>query len=121
MKMYESPLNILETAIQSIMEQRENAIYAKIQDAFDVQVDKQELIRALQYDRDQYEKGYADGIAAAREELVCCKDCKHFDRLFKGEGAINKIGTCYLRKEEGIETAQSCNDYCSCGERRKEE
>lgn len=59
--MYESPISIYETAMNTIMEQRENAIFAKIQDAFDVHVDKKELIRALQYDRDQYNRGYADG------------------------------------------------------------
>lgn len=58
--MYQSPINLYETAMQTIVEQRENAIFAKVQDAFDVQVDKEELIRALQYDRDQYEKGYRD-------------------------------------------------------------
>ena len=51
-------------------------------------------------------------------EVVRCKDCKHFDRLFKGEGVVNKIGTCHLRDDEGIETAQSCDDFCSYGERR---
>ena len=54
-------------------------------------------------------------------EVVRCKDCKHFDKLFKGEGVINKIGICYLRKEEQIETAQSCDDYCSYGERKDNE
>lgn len=54
-------------------------------------------------------------------EAVRCKDCKHFDRLFKEKGAVNEIGTCYLRKEEGIETAQICNDFCSYGERREGE
>lgn len=58
--MYQSPISIYETAMETIMEQRENAIFAKVQEAFDVQVDKAELIRALQYDRDQYEKGYRD-------------------------------------------------------------
>lgn len=58
--MYQSPISIYESAMQTIMEQRENAIFAKVQDAFDVQVDKAELIRALQYDRGQYEKGYQD-------------------------------------------------------------
>ena len=51
-------------------------------------------------------------------EVCRCKDCKHFDRLFKGEGVVNKIGTCHLRDDEGIETAQSCDDFCSYGERK---
>ena len=59
--MYKSPISIYETAMETIIEQRENAIFAKVQDAFDVQVDKEELIRALKYDRDQYNRGYKDG------------------------------------------------------------
>ncbi len=66
--MYKSPISIYETAMQTIMEQRENAIFARVQDAFDVQVDKKELLRALQYDRNQYEAGYIDGKADAMVE-----------------------------------------------------
>ena len=74
--MYEPPIHLYEAPMKAIIEHRENAIYAKIQDAIDVQVDKEELIRALKYDRDQYNKGYADGIADAREEIVHCRECK---------------------------------------------
>ena len=68
--MYKSPINLYETAMETIIEQRENAIFAKVQDAFDVQVDKAELIRALQYDLDQYYKGYADGKADAAQKWI---------------------------------------------------
>ena len=68
--MYQSPISIYETAVQYIMEQRENAIFAKVQDAFDVQVDKKELIRALMYDRNQYEKGYFDGKEEATPKWI---------------------------------------------------
>ena len=68
--MYQSPISIYETAMQTIMEQRENAIFAKVQDAFDVQVDKAELLRALQYDRNQYEAGYRDGKAEATPKWI---------------------------------------------------
>ena len=117
MGMYRSPIEIIYGQIQK---QIEGDIFRAVQ-SYDINVDKDELIRALQYDRNQYEKGYADGKADAEAELVRCKDCKHFDKLFKGEGVINKIGTCYLRKAEQIETAQSCDDFCSYGERREGE
>lgn len=119
--MYKSPITIIESTIDSfnkaIIKQKDDAIFAEIQHSFGVDLDREELIRALKYDRDQYNKGYADGIRDAREELVRCKECKHFDKLFKGD-VVNKIGTCYLRKAEGIETAQSCDDFCSYGERK---
>ncbi len=36
-----------------------------------VNVDKDELLKALQYDRNQYQKGYADRDS----EIIRCKDC----------------------------------------------
>lgn len=63
--MYEPPVKLFEQPMQAIMEARENAIFAQIQANFHVEVDKDELVRALQYDRDQYDKGYKDGKADA--------------------------------------------------------
>lgn len=48
-----------------------------------VSVDKEELIKALAYDRQQYEKGYEDG--KAEYEVVRCKDCK-FYKLVECDG-----------------------------------
>lgn len=78
MGMYKSPVSIMETAVRKIVEERDNEIFYKIQSALGVDVDRGELMRALQYDRNQYEKGYADGKADAMEEIVRCKDCKHY-------------------------------------------
>ena len=68
--MYNSPIKLYETAMQTIMEEREGAIFAKIQSAFDVDVDKDELIRALQYDRGQYDRGYRDGKKDAMPKWI---------------------------------------------------
>lgn len=68
--MYNSPIKLYEAPMKAIIEERENAIFAKIQDSFDVDVDKAELIRALQYDRGQYDKGYRDGKAAVKQEWI---------------------------------------------------
>jgi glutamate synthase domain-containing protein 1 len=38
--------------------------------AIDVSVDKEELIKALQYDRNQYEKGYINGYNAKASEVA---------------------------------------------------
>ena len=37
-------------------------------------IDKDELIKALNYDRDQYNKGYVDGIKAKQELLDLIQD-----------------------------------------------
>ena len=58
--MYESPVKISYDDINAKMVQAaDGQILATIQQL--VSVDKDELIRALQYDRGQYEKGYEDG------------------------------------------------------------
>ena len=45
-----------------------------------IKVDRDELIKALAYDRKQYEKGYVDGYRAAKDEIVRCKDSKFWFR-----------------------------------------
>ena len=49
----------------------EDDIYKAIQN-YGINVDKDELIKALSYDRHQYQKGYDDRDA----EIIRCKDCK---------------------------------------------
>lgn len=46
--------------IQKIRKKEENEVYKAIINA-GVYVDREELIKALDYDRDMYEKGYEDG------------------------------------------------------------
>ena len=62
--MYNSPIEIITTEItRQINKQTEEAVYQALQ-SIGVNVNKDELIKALQYDRDQYDKGYADGVRA---------------------------------------------------------
>lgn len=66
--MYESPIAIIEQKI--LIEQKKqlkNALMYEIRTNYQIDVDKDELIRALQYDREQYEKGYQDGKAAMKK------------------------------------------------------
>jgi len=60
--MYESPINKIYRDIQSqiIKQDEEHMMYA-VNQAIGYTVDKEELIKALQYDREQYKKGYKDG------------------------------------------------------------
>ena len=68
--MYESPIDLLMSNIQTqIIEQQEEAIYKAVFD-IGVNVTKDELLRALAYDRQQYEIGFAEGIAAAKPEWI---------------------------------------------------
>ncbi len=107
--MYESPIDMLIADIQhQIAEQQDEQIYNAVV-SVGINVDKEELIRALQYDRQQYELGYADGKVDAMAELVRCKDCKYF---FSYDEGCYGCGTFGLPKPK-----PDC--FCSRGERRE--
>lgn len=63
--MYKSPIEVITASMQTDLE---NQILSSVLKT-DVIVDKEELIKALNYDRDQYQKGYADGKAEALSAL----------------------------------------------------
>lgn len=61
---YEPPIeiisNMMNGLVSQIEEQRENQIVATIREQYHVECDREELIKALNYDRQQYEKGFND-------------------------------------------------------------
>lgn len=61
--MYESPIHVFQGQLQMELEGEVLKAVQRIH----VDVDKEELIRALKYDRDQYEKGFRDGVASAQK------------------------------------------------------
>lgn len=65
MRGYESPINISENIANKIISERENSIVAQISSQIGVTVDKNELVKALSYDRDQYREGYTKGYQDA--------------------------------------------------------
>ena len=81
---YNSPITIMsqmvDDQIKEMQKQEETAIMAEITKKIGVDVDKDELIKALNYDRHQYEKGYIDGrffgIREVKSKLVHLKQCQ---------------------------------------------
>ena len=63
--MYESPIEIFSNQMR--IEQEENIYKAVLKQA--IIVEKDELIKALRYDRDQYDKGYRDGRNSVLQKL----------------------------------------------------
>ena len=104
MGMYKSPIEIFYGKIETQLEGE----ILKAAHQCEILVDKEELLRALQYDRQQYKKGYADGKADAMAELVRCKDCKHY-------GDYGRV--CDCSKYGGMSLPDE-DDFCSYGERR---
>ena len=66
---YRSPIDIITHAMDTKIENEMLTAVQKI----GVNVDKDELIKALAYDRGQYQKGYNDRDS----EIIRCKDCQH--------------------------------------------
>lgn len=56
--MWESPIKIIYKDVEM---QLEAGVIKAVQNA-SIYVDKDELLKALQYDRDQYRKGYEDAV-----------------------------------------------------------
>ena len=102
--MYESPIELLtSTYLKELSNKQDEEILQCVIET-GVKVDKEELIKALAYDRNQYDVGYSDAMAA----IVWCKDCKHFTagyccRDIKGRSQMHYMGE---------------NAFCSYGERK---
>lgn len=107
--MYKSPIEIkLNDLVSDAVEKTDEYIVKYVQQ-IGVNVDKDELIKALRFDRGQYKKGWNDRDA----EIVRCKDCKFFRRYgFRLEYADCIKFDFYDTTEDG---------YCSWGERREDE
>jgi hypothetical protein len=107
--MYESPIKVFQGNLEM---QFEGEILKAVQRA-DITVDRDELIRALRYDREQYQKGFDDARKGA-VPVVRCKDCKHkgwVQEPCHGKSVdYCKVWDCTLRN---LETT-----FCSYGERK---
>ena len=106
---FDSPISVfVQRMVDDHLKQTEDAIMAEVE-AVGVHVDKEELIRALNYERDQFHNGYLAGYNAGYEEamesIVHCKNCAY----------ANEAGTI-CRYGEGHYTSPM--RYCSEGERR---
>lgn len=68
--MYESPVKlIVDQMYTQFLREQEDNVYKAVQQ-YGINVDKEELIRALQYDRQQYEKGYSEGYISGINMLA---------------------------------------------------
>lgn len=122
--MYQGPIQLIYSEAQ---QQIEESVLTEVQKV-GVVVDKNELLKALAYDRGQYEKGRADALAS----IVRCKDCKYAP-LNLGEkcdpAKIKWPDASYFADPDDECCPYSCGDqwysimpqpdwYCWKGERR---
>ena len=106
--MYESVIEIAEKISTEMSEQLENHV-VEVVHSYGVNVDKDALVRALQYDRDQYNKGYRD----AKAEIIHCEDCKHYWT----HRCMDSMPTQWCDLNQTFYNPE--RDYCSLAERRE--
>ena len=110
--MWESPIQMIsEDIIKDIVRKQDECLMEAVHRVgFDV--NKEELEKALLYDRNQWERGYADGKMAGYHlrdtEIVRCGECKYRDAddFCTGRGYPN-----VLVPDDG---------FCDKGERNEE-
>ena len=119
---YESPINIIYGEINNKLE---NEVLTVIHN-LGIDVDKEELVRALKYDREQYQKGYED----RDKEIVRCKDCKHrpkepnfktFENGFDIEFPEGSKCPCQCSGDEYYSWYPEDDWFCANGERRTDD
>ena len=80
--MYKSPIELhvmmtdVNRCVEGIIKERDKAVEQEVIKSIissDVHIDKEELIKALQYDRNQYSKGFADGVRKVADRLKQCR------------------------------------------------
>jgi hypothetical protein len=117
--MYDSPITLMvQKMAEQVAKELDEATFKAVELVMPT-VNREELIKALRYDREQYDKGYADGKRDAMDELVRCKDCKHrgdhevcplhdIRLCFDGDGHMDEV--------EDDKTEDEF--FCSYGERK---
>ena len=126
--MYKSPIELIYKDAQYRMEK---GIFYAIQKV-DINVDRDELLKALAYDRGQYEKGYEDAKAERKRGewigkpiagycTVRCSVCK--DVFRENNGRWNFCPTCgaEMREEEADEKPEPRRNGANSRGKEKED
>lgn len=107
-----SPVELIyEDAKNTFLEQTDEHILARCEAVLGVKVDRDELIKAMNYDREQYKKGFSNGYAKRDEEIVRCEDCEHYQNHICRRISIDG--------EFNVMVAKS--HFCAMGERKETE
>ena len=109
---YESPITRMVADIQEQYEEQErDYLKMRITEKIGYEIDKDELIKALNYDRGQYEKGYRDAIRriiSVVNEVNLCPNGK--------DGALRPIKN--TRREDVYRAVQEVKRICGLCEPR---
>ena len=106
---YESPIEMIMGQMRTEVD---GEIFKAVQD-IGVNVDREELLKALRYDRGQYEKGYADRDA----EIVRCRDC-----IYRTKRVCNRLEfyECEHLRYQQTKCGVTDDWFCADGRRMAE-
>ena len=109
---YRSPIELIYSDLQMKIE---DSVCEAVQ-SVGVNVDKDELVKALQYDRDQYAKGFADGYAQGIEvgKNIVIEELK---RCIES-GFKRSVDVKFMAEEKKCENCANCSPwdgYCGLG------
>lgn len=100
---YQSPITaqFCGSLNDEILKIYEDTAHAEINATIGFNIDKEELIKALAYDRHQYERGYQDGKAEAKLETgwISVKDRLPCETSNKWCVGVNSCGKMFSFKE----------------------
>ena len=99
---YKSPIELILGDLET---QVEGEILKAVQNV-GVNVDKEELSKALHGERRQYEKGYKD----RDDEIIRCKDCNHYRYYGLTDDTVSECTIDHCKNPDK-------NWYCADGER----
>ena len=109
-----SPVELFTKEFQTRID---DGIQQLIEVELGAKIDREEFIKAMNYDRNQFAVGFKSGYAKRDSEIVRCKDCKHLVEIDP-----DNLYVCD-RIDIGMDGEPSFlnpeNDFCSCGERRE--
>lgn len=112
--MYESPITIISEDIIDEIVEKQNAYLIKIIHKMGFDVDEEEIKKALTYDRNQWERGYADGKMDGYKmrdtELVRCIECQYLTQT--------RITTKFYRVCRRYGAGKSDDGFCDEGKRK---
>ena len=101
---YDSPIFMaVKRHCDEIIEKRENEFVARIEEEVGFHIDKEELVKALNYERDEYSKGYRygynEGYQKGRDDVI--EELKeHFGSILSSEPKTESLTKWEARTNE---------------------
>jgi len=119
-----SPVELIYKDVQkTFLEKTDEHIMARVESELGVKVNQDELIKAMNYDREQYEKGFENGYKQRDDEIIRCKDCKYFESRDYTYYKTTECENQHVRNmTNGDDMTIFCPEedfYCPYGERKE--